>query len=494
MGVGRLLALDDMPDCIWGDDDETIVYAQVIGDGKTRIFRFYLDPTKPPQSLATRIVSYYHERDDLAAAPGFADRGALHDAIWSTIASVWPECVVEPPSELGTVIDLSSNERGEATWRAYHEPLFEQYLSYLHGIQASELMPVHVEQPTPIVDISQLTFLSNLGGRGCSKKVSIQPSSTETGSRVGAGAVFVFKGVNFQTYLQVHDDDDKFARVLVETWRRSSRLVAAMQPNPHIQAAPEMLVCLSPASSQGKDNDTPGTVLVGHLSMFLSRGDLAAAIERANSGEASISPQQKAAWCLDMAKAIDYTHNAMHTHHMDIKPGNFLIDDSGSLRLIDWEQSGAPATTLAPEADGTWDVCEEEQRSGDKDATAQAARPRLIYTKYTGPARRNMPDGGGRAPFNIWNVFPVWQATCPRATELAEVFALGRTMWMLLAETVGEFDDVEHPDDMITWPAGGAIAVSCIGMVTRCMEKDPNSRPSAVEVVKFWEDELGKLS
>jgi hypothetical protein len=43
---------------------------------------------------------------------------------------------------------------------------------------------------------------------------------------------------------------------------------------------------------------------------------------------------------------------------MDIKPDNFVADSSDNLILCDWEQHDTPATTLAPEADGTWDVTE----------------------------------------------------------------------------------------------------------------------------------------
>jgi len=54
----------------------------------------------------------------------------------------------------------------------------------------------------------------------------------------------------------------------------------------------------------------------------------------------------------------------MHTFHMDIKPGNLIVNDEENLLFIDWEQSGAPATTLAPEADGAWDVNEQDTNGG----------------------------------------------------------------------------------------------------------------------------------
>lgn len=123
MGENLLAALGVTPDNIWGDDNETLVYTQVIGDNKTRIFRFYSDPSDPSQhrSLASRVVNYYHgnyhgNKDEEEPA-GFADRGALRDVIWSSIASVWPECANAcQAAEYGKVVDIGFNDRGEATW------------------------------------------------------------------------------------------------------------------------------------------------------------------------------------------------------------------------------------------------------------------------------------------------------------------------------------------------------------------------------------------
>jgi serine/threonine protein kinase len=176
-----------------------------------------------------------------------------------------------------------------------------------------------------------------------------------------------------------------------------------------------------------------------------------------------------------MSLAIAHTHRVLHTSHMDIKPANFLLDDNDNLILIDWEQVSAPPSTLAPEADGTWDVREQHGK--------------LVYTKYMGPPRRNMPDGYGDQPFHVWNVFPEWNVSCPRASEQAEVFALGRTMWLLLSQAEDVFEDVEHPNDVqVSWgQAKKELPRLWIEIVQICMDEDPRQRPSLAGLVKFWE-------
>ncbi|KAM0426465.1 hypothetical protein ACHAPT_008156 [Fusarium lateritium] len=77
-----------------------------------------------------------------------------------------------------------------------------------------------------------------------------------------------------------------------------------------------------------------------------------------------------------------------------------------------------------------------------------------------------------------------------KATELAEVFALGRIMWMLLTQTVGGFDEIEHPNNVqVTWDNEHNIPSHWIEMVERCMDKNPNERPCLEDLVKFWRDE-----
>jgi serine/threonine protein kinase len=160
---------------------------------------------------------------------------------------------------------------------------------------------------------------------------------------------------------------------------------------------------------------------------------------------------------------------------MDIKLANFLVDDHGNTILIDWEQSGAPLYTLAPEADGEWDVDEVDGLN---------APPRLVYTQYQGPVRVNLPRGRP-----AWNVFPEWSRRWPRACEAAEVFSLGRTMWMLLQEVPQEdVEDLDPKEIVVHWDEGADdIPDHWKAVVMRCLERDPNKRIRLTELIRFWE-------
>jgi hypothetical protein len=127
---------------------------------------------------------------------------------------------------------------------------------------------------------------------------------------------------------------------------------------------------------------------------------------------------------------------------MDIKPGNFLLDADSSLILIDWEQSDTPITIAALEINSTWDI---------EEIPAEGLTTALRYTKYTGPERRNIPvtTPGGNS-WNIWNVFLVWSKQYPKALELAEVFSLGRYMWILLRQPdMNAFKDVISTEEVV---------------------------------------------
>ena len=102
---------------------------------------------------------------------------------------------------------------------------------------------------------------------------------------------------------------------------------------------------------------------------------------------------------------------------MDVKPSNILVNDNQDLILIDWEQSSATKWMRAPEIDGTLHA--EEMSSPSRSS-------KLIYTKYSSLPPQPNPDRKG--------VVDLWHEHCPRAVEKAEVYMLGKTMWMLLQQ------------------------------------------------------------
>lgn len=181
-----------------------------------------------------------------------------------------------------------------------------------------------------------------------------------------------------------------------------------------------------------------------------------------------------------MASAIAHTQFTAHTFHMDIKPANLVLNSRKELMLIDWEQSGAALYTLAPEADGSWNV--KEARTGSSYRRSEdSAEPKLVYEKYCGPDRENLAWGRPK-----WNVFPHWRDFYPPALEAAEVFSLGRTMWMLLEQvTQTEVEDLDEV--FVSWSdVAQDIPEDWKGVVSRCLDPDPNERIGLLELVDFW--------
>lgn len=303
-----------------------------------------------------------------------------------------------------------------------------------------------------------------------------------------AETFLVLKGIDFRTFLNYADDyGDMTIRHMIHGWHRLNRVLRDMPRHPNILPPPQKLVTL-----RGQGPDRQLDVVCGTLQPLYPGGDVGAHIEKSNASGERIPLDVKARWCADMAAAVAHTHREAKIYHMDIKPRNFLIDQDNNLVLGDWEQKDAPAATIAPEVDGTWDV-EVEEKAGRPGPGPD--RPRLRYTKYDGLPRRNTDDGVlcGDRPWDAWDVFPGWSAQNPLALELAEVFSLGRTVWMLLRQADIDFDEIEHPSELETdWVGAEDIPAAWADMTDRCMAQDPNERPDVMEVLEFWKAEKAK--
>ena len=367
---------------IWGNDLETIVFAQAFGYGKTLIFRFTLDSKQQSQSLTTRIVNCYHDRTVDSPSATFPNRPSMRTVIWSAIAAVWAKCSEQPAvKDPNVIIDVYDSESigipSGITWSICHDGIFDDFVDLL--LPPSQLL---VEQPMDTVDFTSLTRLEQLGGRGCTTLV--HPVSDPKSQ-------IVFKGIDFRTFLNLYESGH--IQEEVKIYYRSMERINNMPPHPNIMVPARSLVTIC------KPGDGRPAVC-GTLHALLPNGNLSSHIEKNNDSGERIPLSRKALWCYQMTAAIAHTHFVAHTYHMDVKPGNFLLDADLNLVLIDWEQSDAPITTAAPEIDGTWDV---------EEIPAEGQTTTLRYTKYTGPERRNMPETTpGNSGWNVWNVFPVW--------------------------------------------------------------------------------------
>lgn len=454
---------------IWGNDLETIVFAQAFGHEKTLIFRFAIDTPKRPQSLTTRIVNCFHDLTVDSKNDTFSSRPSMRMAIWSAIATVWAECsnklIVTDPDLVIDVFDLESTDLpSQISWSVCHEDLFNDYVNLL--LPPSQLS---VKQPMVTVDFKTLIRLNQLGGRGCTTLVH---TSSEPLSQ------YVFKGIDFRTFLNSYESGH--IQEEVKIYYRSLELISNMPRHPNIMAPAQTLVTICKPG-----NDRP--FVCGSLYPFLPNGSLAGHIEKNNESSERLPLSRKAQWCYQMVAAIAHTHFVAHTYHMDIKPGNFLLNADFNLVLIDWEQSDAPITTAAPEIDGTWDV---------EEIPAEDSKNALQYTKYTGPERRNMPvTTPGCNGWNVWNVFPVWSKLCPKALELAEVFSLGRCIWMLLRQPdMNAFEDVTSTEEVVAdWESSEDIPADWRYIVHCCLWDDPNERIDLRELLVFWDGATHKI-
>lgn len=446
---------------IWGDDAESEVFAQTQNQATCVIFRYSLS-SKLPKGLPSRIVTCFHDLLVADASETFPDRASMREAIYSSIREVWDQCIQHPSITAPDVIaEIYEDAKGQHQWRISHEGSYNQYVESLLPMSDLFQCGEAILATYSTIDYSCLTQISHPGGRGRTAVVR---------SSLNPEALYVFKGVDFGVFLE---NPVNFLP-LRDICYHEIRTISSLPKHPNIMPSTNTFVTVS------KIGDNQQALICGTLYPFMEHGTLDDQIQAANATGARLSLINKAAWCFQMASAVSHTHYAAHSFHMDIKPANFLLDSYKDLLLIDWEQSGAPSYTLAPEADGSWDVKYVEIETSHC-GVADSAQPRLVYEKYCGPERENHAWGLPK-----WNVFPHWRDSYPRALDAAEVFSLGRTMWMLLEQvTQREVEDLDEvivswSDKVTDIPQGWKDAVN------RCLDPDPNKRIGLLELVDFW--------
>ena len=454
--------MDVRGDLIWGDDSESEVFAQAQSHEFSVIFRYAWNP-KFPQSLPSRIVTCYHDLPAEDTSETFPNRASMREAIYSSIRGVWDQCIGHPSVTAPDVtIEIYEDVGRQNQWRISHESLYNQYLEPLLPVRNLFRGGKAKLQAYNTVDYSSLVHIRHLGGRGRTAVVRSSPSS-ET--------LYVFKGIDFGAFLESRAEFEHQKDVCYH----EIRTISSLPLHPHIIPPPTTFVTVR------KIDDHQQAFICGALYPFMEHGTLDDQIQNTKATGARLPLTNKAAWCFQMTSAIAHAHFTAHTFHMDIKPANFVLNARKDLILIDWEQSGAALYTLAPEADGSWDV-KEATTGYSCHGTADSAEPKLVYEKYDGPDRENLAWGRPK-----WNVFPSWRDLYPRALDAAEVFSLGRTMWMLL-EQVAQSEVEELDEVVVSWSdAAKDIPEDWKCVVSRCLNPDPNERIGLLQLLDFWE-------
>ncbi|OTA00521.1 hypothetical protein A9Z42_0006700 [Trichoderma parareesei] len=474
-------------DLIWGNDDETQVFAHAhdtANNSPLLTFRLTQDTTQQPQSFANRIASRFHELPVSSSSATFPDRASMRKALGAAIQRAWPSCA-HAAAAPDAVVDLfdddddKHDEQGGAEgegegvnvqWRVrYESTLYQEFLDALLPVDVfffPDNMHSSSREAIKLIDIKDIVLIHPLPGRGTSALVHILSDPN---------ALYAMKSIAFTDLLNSREELTYNRNSLYHSIKLTS---STIPPHPNIQPPPRTLLTTT--------HHNKVLLLRGTLYPYMNQGTLDTQITTAQEAhnQPRISLQSKARWCLQMCQALLHTHRTAKTFHMDIKPANFLVNDHGNLVLIDWEQSGAPWYTLAPEANGEWDVArvsDDDDDDGNDDDASQ-----LVYSRYQGPERVNLPRGRP-----AWNVFPEWSEKWPMAAEAAEVFSLGRTMWMLLQQVPQEDIELLSPDELhVCWSEVAAdIPDAWKEVVMQCMEKDPLARIKLTNLVNFWEQQ-----
>ena len=123
-------------DLIWGDDNESEVFAQAQSHGFCLIFRYSLN-LKLPQSLQSRIVTCYHDLSAKDTSETFLNRASMRKALYSSLREIWDQCVLHPSVTAPDVtIEIYEDVERQYHWRISHESLYKQYLELLSPVDS----------------------------------------------------------------------------------------------------------------------------------------------------------------------------------------------------------------------------------------------------------------------------------------------------------------------------------------------------------------------
>ena len=445
---------------IWSNQPGVRVFVEAFSRGLRIIFQFTYNRDQP-QGIPSRLVNFYHKKPVATATETYVGYDEMGKVVWEVLSRVWNSCSKHMCIRMPDVmVEIFEDPDRELQWYLFHNTLYELYLE--------ELLPLHLVLTWAVAHEAIWTYsTADLIYHGyfnsqCDKQlVSLQ---------LNPDSLFIFKGLDCSKRMLAGPD----FRHKIKACYDEIRTIRSLHPHSNIIIPHTIFVMGAEISIEPRQ-----PLVCGTLTPYMKNGNLNDEIRRAVDADTRLDVKENAKWCFQMISAINHTHHVSHSYHMNIKSSNFLINDQRNLILIDWEQNKASQLTLAPEADGSYDV----------EVQQQDTHVKPIYRKYPGPSRVNNPFSWPR-----WNVFPIWRHVCPRALEAAEVYSLGRTMWMLLAQVHEELSlDYEKMNASERKFANEENYLEWSRVVRECMDTDANKRPDMQSLQDFWWKEYAKM-
>ncbi|KAL7916868.1 putative serine/threonine protein kinase, variant 1 [Trichoderma velutinum] len=462
------------------NEDETAAFAESYCGDLSVVSRFNLD-TSQPLSTSSRIVACFHGIEVDKAKKTFPNRETMRQGIYDSIAYVWPICASNPSIRLPDVIvQIRQDHHGETTCRISHETVFLDYLASLLPVAFVKDVLLRQVRITELqyISLESLQFSDKLGGRGGTTVTRFKDQED--------GELYVYKGLGFRLFME----DQAEYKSERDTFYHELEVICSLPAHPNILRAPSLLVTTGLSRSASHDNAQNNRVICGVLYPFLERQSLQEIISQNNESHSRLPLISKAKWAFQISSAMAIVHSSGQ-YHMDLKPSNMLLNNEDDVVVIDWEQCGASPFFLAPEADGLWDVEVVVNAEPGEVSKTNIEKERMAYlNQHIGP----LGDDCG-----IWprrDVFQLWRLACRRALEAAEVYSVGRSLWVIFeqGEGVWTYDRRQPEAKAVVWTERSeSMPEVWKDFVSRCMSLDPNKRPTFEQGERFWGKEWQRL-
>ena len=389
----------------------------------------------------------------------YKDDGEWQEDIQKLVDHVWRPCARQPDSfRPDAVWEIFEDPEEIMRWSLRPEPAYKQVIQPLLLTMEDMLDP-----RGPRVYYESLIHLpSALEGIGDSSRVRLKYDPTRA---------YVYKSVDLLKYLE---NPEQFAARIDNFYHEIRTINSLPRHSNLITGDRQGKLYVTIGKMDGEYPTLYCGLICGTLTAFMVNGSLDDFVTRGSEKKLPLNLSEKAKWCYQMSSAMFFIYHTGKTYDADIRPGKMLLDNIRNLRIIDWvpnenpnwEQSITPPCCRAPETDGSKDVTE--------------VNGKLVYSIiYTNDPLQNHPL---RVPEN--SVFKDWMPKCPKAVEKAEVYSLGKTMWMLL-QGVSELEETSRGREEIYWSRGD-VPESWKRIVDRCLERDPKDRVSLQDLCIFW--------